>query len=583
MSGFPRSTIARIKAMDTADLTPVPIGALLMQRGLIDAKDIDKALAFQRQFKGRFGAILVRIGAISEDALLPVLASQLQLKLMGAGDLPVDADAIHSAVQASGLSQAWFQDQRVLVWFGADGLVQCASRNPIDSNIQETLATAFPAQKLVWAFARTQDLESTLRLIEDPADNAPQDEVAHLRELAEEAPVVELVNNLLSQAIDDAASDIHLEPEERIFAVRYRIDGVLHARMTLPRERFDAVASRVKLISGMDIAERRLPQDGRISTRASGTEMDIRVSCVPGVNGESIVMRLLPKERKDLNLDSMGMEADHLAQFTRWVNEPHGILLVTGPTGSGKSTTLYAGLEKANDRTRKIITVEDPVEYKMSGITQIQTQSDIGYTFARALRAILRQDPDIIMIGEIRDLETAEIAVQSALTGHMVLSTLHTNDALSAFTRLLDMGVEPFLVASAVRAVQAQRLVRRLCDNCAVSVTPPSSLLEVASDIQARAPALFTQASRWRVAKGCPQCRGSGYRGRLGIFEFLEVTQPIQDAIMRQQSAHEMLKIAQSQGYRSLREDGLIKAWRGLTSTDEVLRVTGLSEGVEAL
>ncbi len=569
--------------MDTVDLSPVPIGALLMQRGLIDAKDIDKALAFQRQFKGRFGAILVRIGAISEDALLPVLASQLHLNLLDARSLPVDAGVIQSAVQASGLSKAWFQDQRVLVWFGADEQLQCASRNPIDSNIQETLATAFPAQKLVWAFARTQDLEATLRLIEDATESAPQDEVAHLRELAEEAPVVELVNNLLSQAIDDAASDIHLEPEERLFAVRYRIDGVLHARMTLPRERFDAVASRVKLISGMDIAERRLPQDGRISTRASGTDMDIRVSCVPGVNGESIVMRLLPKERKDLNLDSMGMEADHLAQFTRWVNEPHGILLVTGPTGSGKSTTLYAGLEKANDRTRKIITVEDPVEYKMSGITQIQTQSDIGYTFARALRAILRQDPDIIMIGEIRDLETAEIAVQSALTGHMVLSTLHTNDALSAFTRLLDMGVEPFLVASAVRAVQAQRLVRRLCDHCAVAVAPPSSLLDAAADIQARAPALFTQAARWRVAKGCPQCRGSGYRGRLGIFEFLEVTQPIQDAIMRQQSANEMLKIAQSQGYRSLREDGLIKAWRGLTSTDEVLRVTGLSEGVEAL
>lgn len=567
--------------METSNPTPQPIGALLLQRGLINAKDIDKALAFQLQFKGRFGAILVRIGAISEDALLPVLAEQLHLNLLGSADLPSQPEAILNVIQMSGLSSAWFQDQRVLVWEGVDGIIHCVSRNPIDSNLRETLSSAYPSHVLSWSFARTQDVENALKLIQPVQQGEAHDEIAHLRELAEEAPVVELVNNLLSQATDDGSSDIHLEPEERIFAVRYRIDGVLHLRMTLPRERFDAVASRIKLISGMDIAERRLPQDGRISTRASGIEMDIRVSCVPGVNGESIVMRLLPKERSDLNLDAMGMEVDHLQQFTRWVNEPHGILLVTGPTGSGKSTTLYAGLEKANDRTRKIITVEDPVEYKMPGITQIQTQSDIGYTFARALRSILRQDPDIIMIGEIRDLETAEIAVQSALTGHMVLSTLHTNDSLSAFTRLLDMGVEPFLVASAVRAVQAQRLVRKLCNKCATPVTPSKSLIDTTEKIRLRAPHLFTEQPRWRVARGCPECQGSGYRGRLGIFEFLEVTPQIQEAIMRQEPAAEMLKIAQRQGYRNLREDGLIKAWRGLTSTDEVLRVTGLSESLE--
>jgi len=555
----------------------------LLQRELINPQDIDKALAFQQQFKGRFGAILVRIGAISEDALLPVLAEQLGLPLFAPDQLPMQAGDMLAAIQGSKLSADWFVDQRLLAWEGTDGTIQCASRNPIDSNLQETLSAAYPSHQLIWGFARTQDIENALKLIKSASPGELQDEVAHLRELAEEAPVIELVNNLLSQAIDDAASDIHLEPEERIFAVRYRIDGVLHSRMTLPRERFDAVASRIKLISGMDIAERRLPQDGRISTRASGIEMDIRVSCVPGVNGESIVMRLLPKERTDLNLNSMGMEADHLQQFIRWVNEPHGILLVTGPTGSGKSTTLYAGLEKANDRTRKIITVEDPVEYKMPGITQIQTQSDIGYTFARALRAILRQDPDIIMIGEIRDLETAEIAVQSALTGHMVLSTLHTNDSLSAFTRLLDMGVESFLVASAVRAVQAQRLVRKLCDKCATPATPSQSLVETAERIKDRAPSLFDGQPRWRVARGCPECRGSGYRGRLGIYEFLEVTPQIQEAIMRQEPITEMLKIAQQQGYRNLREDGLIKAWRGLTSTDEVLRVTGLSEGGEIL
>ncbi len=569
--------------MEPSNPPPQPLGELLLQRELINAKDIDKALVFQQQFKGRIGAILVRIGAISEDALLPVLAEQLNLHFLGNTEFPSETETILSAINLSGLAPAWFQDQRVLVWERPDATIQCASRNPIDSNIQETLAAAYPAHKLEWGLARTQDVEAALKLIQPASRGELQDEIAHLRELAEEAPVVELVNNLFSQATDEGASDIHLEPEEQLFLVRYRIDGVLHLRMTLPRQRFDVVASRVKLISGMDIAERRLPQDGRISIRASGVEMDIRVSCVPGVHGESIVMRLLPKERADLDLNSMGMESDHLQQFTRWINEPHGILLVTGPTGSGKSTTLYAGLEKANDRSRKIITVEDPVEYKMSGITQIQTQSDIGYTFARALRAILRQDPDIIMIGEIRDLETAEIAVQSALTGHMVLSTLHTNDSLSAFTRLLDMGVEPFLVASAVRAVQAQRLVRKLCDQCAIPSVPAQIFLETAERIKAKAPHLFPEKSNWRVAKGCPHCRGSGYRGRLGIYEFLEVTPRIQDAIMRRESAAEMLKIAQQQGYRNLREDGLIKAWRGLTSIEEVLRVTGLSEDGETI
>ena len=570
---------------------PQPIGALLLQRGLINAKDIDKALAFQQQFKGRFGAILVRIGAISEDALLPVLAEQLGLQLVGSSQFPAQIQELLGAMQLSTLPVAWFQDQRVLIWLvpghaaqdaePGPGILQCVSRNPIDSNLQETLTAAYPQHRLVWAFARTQDIEATLRLIQPSAVVDPQDEIAHLRELAEEAPVVELVNNLLSQATDDGSSDIHLEPQERLFEVRYRIDGVLHSRMTLPRSRFDAIASRIKLISGMDIAERRLPQDGRISTRASGIDMDIRVSCVPGVHGESIVLRLLPKERADLNLDAMGMESDHLQQFIRWINEPHGILLVTGPTGSGKSTTLYAGLEKVNDNTRKIITVEDPVEYKMSGITQIQTQTDIGYTFALALRAILRQDPDIIMIGEIRDLETAEIAVQSALTGHMVLSTLHTNDSLSAFTRLLDMGVEPFLVASAVRAVQAQRLVRKLCNHCAAPTSPSPSISVIADQLKARAPQLFTDQPCWHTAHGCSHCRNSGYRGRLGIFEFLEVTPLIQEAIMHSTSAANILKLAQQQGYRSLREDGLIKAWRGLTSVEEVLRVTGRSDSVE--
>jgi len=557
------------------------IGALLLQRGLITQQDLDKALAFQHQFKGRLGSVLVRMGALSEDTLLPVLADQLGLTLLAVDQLPSSSAEILNTIQISGLSAEWFADQQLVIWEGAEGVIHCASRNPINSYQQETLVVAFGDHPQAWHFVRTQDLERLLKLIELSPKAEYEDEAAHLRELAEEAPIIELVSNILAQAIDEGASDIHIEPEENAFAVRYRIDGVLQTRMTQPRSRFDAVASRIKLISGMDIAERRLPQDGRISIRASGAEMDIRVSALPGVHGESIVMRLLPKERSNLNLEWLGMEADHHAQFSRWAQEPHGIILVTGPTGSGKSTTLYAALDAANDRSKKIITVEDPVEYKLAGVTQIQTHSEIGYDFARALRAILRQDPDVIMIGEIRDLETAEIAVQSALTGHLVLSTLHTNDALSAFARLLDMGVEPFLVASSVRAVQAQRLVRRLCDQCARPAEPPQAIIDMSLQLKVRYPDLLSHAPIWRIPEGCPHCRGSGYRGRIGIYELVEVSTAIQNAIMQRATAGEMIGIARQEGYRTLREDGLIKAWRGLTSVDEVLRVTGIGESEE--
>ena len=555
-----------------------PIGVLLLERGLVEQNDIERSLVIQEQYHSRIGAILVRTGAISEDALLPVLAEQLGVRFLLQGEFPSQGAGILATMQSSGLPIDWFMDQKAVVWELTDGNIQCVSRNPIDSCLQETLTASFPGHRLVWGIARTQDVDFVLKMANASLRGDEPGDASHLRELAEEAPVIELVNNLLSQAIDENASDIHLEPEERTFVVRYRIDGVLHQRTTLPRDRFDAVASRIKLISGADIAERRLPQDGRISTRASGKEMDIRVSCVPSVHGESIVLRLLPKERANLDLSIMRMEADQVRQFTRLVNEPHGILLVTGPTGSGKSTTLYAGLEIVNDGTRKIITVEDPVEYRMPGVIQIQAQEEIGYTFARALRAILRQDPDIIMIGEIRDLETAEIAIQSALTGHMVFSTLHTNDCLSTFTRLTDMGIEPFLVGSAVRAVQAQRLVRKLCSRCGIPAQPHDEVLKAAEGLRLRYPELLAGSPGWKQAVGCEHCRGTGYSGRLGIFEILEVNQELQASILRLDSAPAMQQIAKRQGYRTLREDGLIKAWKGYTTPDEVFRVTGIEE-----
>ena len=554
---------------------------MLVERGLIAPADLEKALAFQRQFGGRLGSVLVRIGALSEDTMLPVLAEQLGLSVLHVEDAPMHGAAMTTLMRAAGLSPEWFIDQELVVWEGKDGALICAARNPISHYLQETVAASFPQYRPQWHLARSQDLDNLLKFLQDDREAGAGDNVAHLRELAEEAPVVELVNNVFAQAIDEQASDIHIEPEENSFVVRFRLDGVLATRYTLPRDRFDAVASRIKLISGLDIAERRLPQDGRISIRASGTDMDIRVSVIPGVNGESIVLRLLPKKRADLKLDKLGMEPDHLAEFERWAREPHGIVLVTGPTGSGKSTSLYAALEIANDRAHKIITVEDPVEYKMPGITQIQTHTEIGYTFARALRSILRHDPDIIMIGEIRDAETAEIAVQAALTGHMVFSTLHTNDALSAFNRLLDMGLEPFLVASSVRAVEAQRLTRKLCVHCSQPAQMQGAVAVAIEDLRARFPALLASEPDFRAPAGCPQCQGTGYRGRVGIYEFVNVTLELQEAILRRVSTAQLIDIARRHGYRNLREDGLIKAWRGLTSVDEVLRVTGTAEVVE--
>ncbi|QCO67067.1 type II secretion system protein [Luteimonas yindakuii] len=557
---------------------PVPpaprrLGELLVAEGLVTHADVAKALTFQQQFGGRIGSILVRLGAVSEESLLPVLGRQLDMPLLDSADWPAEPEMFMAALSATGMPPEWWVDHGVVAWKTNDGRLLAVARDPLSPLLNEVLERELGEQGWGWCLARAQDVD---RLVEQLSrrrgdQDVDNDDVSHLRELAEEAPVIELVNNMLAQAMDQRASDVHVEPEEQQFNVRLRIDGILHTRMTLPASRYPAVASRIKLISGMDIAERRLPQDGRLSARVSGREVDIRVSAVPAVHGESLVMRLLPKERQDLSLERLGLSPRDLRMFRGWAREPHGIVLVTGPTGSGKSTTLYAVLEEMNQRDRKMITVEDPVEYQVGGVTQIQANAEIGYTFARALRAILRQDPDVIMIGEIRDLETAEIAVQSALTGHLVLSTLHTNDAVSAFTRLVDMGVEPFLVASSVRAVQAQRLVRRLCPACSAVDNPSLASVE-----QSIAPWVEDKsAANWRRAVGCSACQGTGYRGRLGIYELVDVTPAMQELVMQQATTERMREQADSEGARTLRVDGLLKARQGLTTVEEVARVTG--------
>lgn len=555
------------------------LGQILMAQGAINARDLDKALVAQQQMGGRLGTLLMRAGALSETQLLQALQVQLQLPLLEVDVAAPDVEQLKAALETTGADINWLLQHEVVFWLH-ESEFYCLADDPFSPLLNEWLLRRVP-QPVQFVLARRHQLDAALSklkgLWQEQQDDIPDtQDVRQLRELAEEAPVVELVNNIFSMALEERASDIHIEPEPETFEVRYRIDGVLHNRRTLPKQRYYAVASRLKLVSGIDIAERRLPQDGRIGMRINGQDLDVRVSSLPGVHGESIVMRLLPKEREDLQLDRLGLLADHLEQMRALALRPHGIILVTGPTGSGKSTTLYATLDGSNDGQRKIITVEDPVEVQMPHLTQVQVHSDIGLSFARALRSILRQDPDVIMIGEIRDLETAEIAVQSALTGHLVLSTLHTNDALSAFTRLVDMGVEPFLAATPVIAVQAQRLVRRLCTHCRKPTAAPELYATQASE-WSRLALGSEEPEQWHRAEGCAHCQGTGYRGRLGIYELIEVSDRMRNLVLRSASLPEMRELAREEGYRDMFLDGLIKARAGLTTVEEVLRVTSLA------
>ena len=547
------------------------LGELLVERGAIQQGDLDRALYIQQSAGGKLGALLLRTGAISEDVLLAALAEQLgAVYLRDDENLPEDL-AVYRFMAESPIKLDWFIDHATLVWQD-DVRLCCAAKDIRDSALVETFNYFYPGEPVTYYLAANHQIDRLLdavrkeRAIEDLFSG---DDAKALREMAEEAPVIELVNNLLSQAVDLGASDIHVEPAEEQFAVRMRVDGVLHTRLNQPIDRFPAVASRIKLVSGIDIAERRLPQDGSFTERISGKDMDIRVSTVPCAFGESIVLRLLAQERgEEQALESLGMEPDHLRMLRAWMRASNGIILVTGPTGCGKSTTLSAALEDIDDGIKKIITVEDPVEYQMPSITQIQVHAEIGYTFAKALRHILRQDPDVIMIGEIRDLETAQIAMRSALTGHIVLSTVHTNDAVSSFTRLIDMGVEPFQVAATITGVQAQRLVRKLCTHCAAPAGAPT----IATELLDAAPAELL-GGQWARAVGCDTCQNTGYRGRMGIYELVPVTAELQDRIVSGAHLNDLRRFAHAeQRHRTLLADGLIKASHGKTTVEEVLR-----------
>ena len=556
------------------DTPPRPrFGELLVRSGKLSARDLERALAAQQEMGGMLGRVLVRLGLVSEQDVIQALSAQMGIPVATAADFPdlmpevegllpefLHANAVYPLrLEGDRLDVAMAVPQDEFIIKALHLATGCTIRPYLASELDIEKALAEPVEEVAE--------ESEDDGFEELFDGG--DFVEHLKDLASEAPVIRLVNTIIGRVIDLRASDIHLEPFDDGLHVRYRVDGVIHPNEVVPPRLSAAVSSRVKLLAHLDIAERRLPQDGRIKTRVKGRELDLRVSTVPTVHGESVVMRVLDRASVRLDLDKMGFEQDTLARFNALLARPHGILLVTGPTGSGKTTTLYAALAKIDASEQKIITVEDPVEYQLEGINQIQVHPQINLTFANALRSILRQDPDIIMIGEMRDGETAQIAVQSALTGHLVLSTLHTNTAAGAVIRMQDMGVEPYLITSAVNGVLAQRLVRTLCPHCKQAYEPETEVRQRTGLLRFSAP-----GHPIYQAVGCEQCRHTGYLGRTGIHELLVLDEPLRRAIIEGRDANTLNTIATLGGMLSLYEDGLRKVAAGLTTLDEVVRVT---------
>lgn len=547
-------------------------GETLVRAGKLSARDLERALAAQQEMGGALSVVLTQLGLVSEADVVRARSIQLGIEFLGADEFP---DILP---EVDGLQPEFMSTHQVCPVRLEEGRLDVAMAFPEDAYVRKALqlATGYEIRPFI---ALPSDIEKALaQPASEPADDDGADGglgddsgdfVEHLRDLASEAPVIRLVNLIIGRVIELRASDIHLEPFDDGLHVRYRVDGVIHSSEIVPPKHSAAVSSRVKLLAHLDIAERRLPQDGRIKTRVKGRELDLRISTVPTVHGESVVMRVLDRASVRFSLEDMGFETDTLSKFNALLGRPHGILLVTGPTGSGKTTTLYAALSKLDATAQKIINVEDPVEYQLEGINQIQVHAQIGLTFANALRSILRQDPDIIMIGEMRDGETAQIAVQSALTGHLVLSTLHTNTASGAVIRMQDMGVERYLITSAVNGVLSQRLVRTLCGFCKEPVVPSAELLR-----DSGLGRFLKDGRPMYRARGCPHCRDTGYQGRTGIHELLVLDEPMRQAIIEGKDASALHALAARSGMLTLYEDGLRKVASGTTCLDELLRVT---------
>jgi general secretion pathway protein E len=548
----------------------------LIESGRLKQSDLKRAETFRDQNGGDLITLLVRLGLVSERDVAEAESSLLELPLISTADLPDEAPDIGK------LSLRYLKQNLLLPVSVTDADMVVVMANPRDKFALKALAMA-SGKTINPQVGVASEIEngieklygggrSAMGQIIDTLGEGGDDEledIEHLRDLASEAPVIRLVNLIMQRAVEARASDIHIEPFENRLKVRYRIDGVLQEVEAPPASSTAAVISRVKIMAKLNIAERRLPQDGRIMHRVQGKELDLRVSTIPTSHGESVVMRILDRESIVLDFDSLGFDAELKQEFVKNLEMPHGIILVTGPTGSGKTTTLYTALSQINTPERKIITVEDPVEYQLEGINQIQAQSSIGLDFAHALRAIVRQDPDVIMIGEMRDLETARIAIQSALTGHLVLSTIHTNDAAGGITRMLDMGVEDYLLTSTVNAILAQRLVRTLSKESREAV---QLLPEVAAEMGFGE---FLEQDSYTVYRPVPtEENPTGYFGRTSILELLQMTDPIRRLVMQQATSGEIHDLAVQEGMRTMYQDGLLKCLRGVTTIEEVLRVT---------
>jgi general secretion pathway protein E len=547
---------------------PETFDQLVQQAGLLPPDTLARARLVEAESGERLASVLTRLGLVSEQALAQAVARATGLRLAESGDYPAQ-----SPPSVMPLSSRFLRDVKIAPLRLNAEVVEVACIDPYDRFSLQALAMAF-RRTVTPVIGRAGDIEAALDRAFGPPVNDAQEidhevddlDLERLADLTSDAPAIRMVNKLIEGAVEARASDIHLEPTESALQVRLRIDGAMRELSPLPPALKMAMVSRIKVMAGLNIAERRLPQDGRLRLAVRGHDVDLRVATSPTIHGEAVVLRLLDRSRLTLDFEALGLDLAMREQLNGVLTRPHGITLVTGPTGSGKTTTLYAALAALNAPSRKLLTIEDPIEYRLPGVSQTQVSPAIGLTFAAALRSFLRQDPDIMMVGEIRDLETAQVSVQAALTGHMILSTLHTNTAAAAITRLIDMGVEPFLITSTLNAVLSQRLVRRLCVHCREPLGPgePESRL---------GKALLKADMAWR-AHGCPACHGAGYMGRIAVLELLVVDETISKMILNRVEAQEIEQAAVSNGMRTMIKDGALKIESGLTTVEEILRVT---------
>jgi len=548
------------------------IADVIVALGYVDREQADAAVQESRRRGQRTGQLLLERGALTSNQLAHALAERFGLDYVDLGVYQPDVAALnlisHTAARRFEAAPIGFDQSGALIVAMADPsnvLALDDLKLLTGHEIRPAVTSAEDVHALIGRMSRLED--AVAQAIED---NEAENEIApvtDIRESAEDAPIIKLVNSIIAQAVEQGASDVHFEPDGREMRVRFRVDGVLSETTTIPRRMILGVISRVKIMADLDIAEKRMPQDGRVGLSVEGRAVDIRIVTMPSVHGEGIVMRLLDKSQALLSLDALGMADEARARFERGFHQAYGAVLVTGPTGSGKSTTLYSALNSINTVDKNIITIEDPVEYQLRGINQLQVNLRAGLTFARGLRSMLRADPDVIMVGEIRDAETARIAVESALTGHLVLSTLHTNDAPSAVTRLTEMGVEPFLSASALDTIVAQRLVRLLCKHCKRPHTLTVAALETAGFDAGAEVQAFTPV-------GCPRCKNTGFKGRTGLYEVMAITDEIRDLAIERAAADAIATVAVRQGMTRLRADGFERVKQGLTAISEVARVT---------